>query len=151
MTDDQADRIADLAARRYSGAAAEAVAAPRRPAVIQRGKAHAALKSRYLAFGLSVAAVSGLSSGMWTQAAMAANSAAPETPRPSVASAPAAKPAKEQIVYLVIPRRAPQPAGGTLRNTAIPQSPTVAAPAPPTKPAQRSVAPVPIARSHGSR
>jgi hypothetical protein len=151
MTDDQERRIAELAARRSSPKTVTSTrGAPKR-------KTHKAKKSRVLALGLSVAAASGLVSGMWTQAAVAADSAAPaDAPSTSdVALQPVVVPGQpgqpDQVVYLVV-RRPPSNAGAeSLRSTSDEPQPAATVPNPSVLPQRKTPVPAPVTRSHGSR
>jgi hypothetical protein len=149
MTEDQARRIAELQARRSGSASADASSRRDSKPGVRRPKVHAAKKSRYLALGLSVAATSGLVSGMWTQAALSntAVSAATADTKPVVAeTAP-----QQSTVYIVV-HRPSAPGADTLRTTTAPPAvvtppPAVVAP----KPAPAAPAPQPTTKSHGSK
>lgn len=133
MTEDQAQRIARLKENR---------AAPKR---------HKAHKSRAFVLGVSVAAVSGLVSGMWaTEAVAEAEPITGTALQPVVVPGAAGQP--DQIVYLVVTRPATTSGADSLRANPVPSSqPQLEVPAQPVSPAQISPARTPVTRSHGSR
>jgi hypothetical protein len=149
MTEEQARRIAELKARRSGGVSADPASSPSSRPGVRRPKVHAAKKSRYLALGLSVAATSGLVSGMWTQAALSntAVSAATADTKPVVAEAAP----QQSTVYIIVHRPATSSAD-TLRNATQPPAvvtrpPAAVAP----RPAPAAPAPQPTTKSHGSK
>jgi len=166
MTDEQARRIAQVNARRAGRGNASA------------GRQHKARKSRVAVLGLSVAAASGLVSGMWTQAAVASAeqvdpvAIAPTTTtttttippdlalQPNTEIRPVLIPgrngAPDQVVYLVITRPTASSGADSLRSTTN-STPSVQVPSQATQtPSQVTQTPrptinLPVTRSHGSR
>jgi hypothetical protein len=157
MTDDQARRIAELNARRTtSRTASRATEAPTR-------KTHKAKKSRVFALGLSVAAASGLVSGMWTQAAVANDATAANdvtaandpAPTSDVALQPVVVPGQpgqpDQVVYIVVRRPAASAGADSLRSTSDAPQPAATVPSQQVVPQRKTPVPAPVTRSHGSR
>ena len=150
MTEERARRIAELKARREAAAPVGSAQRSNVQARVRGPKVHVAKKSRYLALGLSVAATSGLVSGMWTQAALSntAVSAAAADTKPV-----AAETAPQTTVYLVIHRPSSNAAADSLRSQAQPAPPTTVAPPPATVAPAPAPAPKPqpVTKSHGSK
>jgi hypothetical protein len=154
MTDDQARRVAQLNARRSASQQmpGRAIGSPVK-------KEHKARKSRAAVLGLSVAAVSGLVSGMWTQAAVAnAQSPTDTSAQPSTDTAlqPVLVPGQpgqpDRIVYLVVTRPSSSSGSNSLRSTTTTTQPSqTQVPSQAVTPAPRVVTPAPVTRSHGSR
>ncbi len=155
MTDDQARRVAQLNSRRSAGGAAGTVTR----------KSHRASKSRALTLGLSVAAVSGMVSGMWAQAAVAnaepaiapsaSSTSANSTQATNTALQPVVVPGSngqpDHIVYLVVTRPSSSSGSSSLGSSATTPTPTKQVPSQAVTPTPITRTPIPVTRSHGSR
>jgi hypothetical protein len=143
MTDEQAKRIAQINARRST--ASNGVRGPNK---------HKARKSRAVALGLSVAAASGLISGMWTQAGIAnAEPAAPADTALQPVVVPGQQGQPDRIVYLVVTKPSSSTGADTLRSTTTTTEPPQAqVPTQTITPTPRApIVRTPVTRSHGSR
>ena len=155
MTEHNPNITGEFSVRSISAARA-GVGAPeptaRRATASRRGRKHTARKSRYLAGALSLAAASGLTSGMWVQAAASSTAGTAAVEAVPAVTTSVAQSAPEQVVYLVVRRPATSAATERLRTAVpAPTTTTTAVPDPVVAPALATPPPAPVTKSHASK